>query len=276
MRRIATIVVVVVVLALGYVGVGLAFAAQRINAADRTLSSVVAHQNSLNKTLSNVDVTFKTLSSSSTYNPVQAKAAVDQWLAASKAAGTTIDRDDADLAGAANGLKDAPWLTPLSRSNLDRETTRLGHARDALASARSVTAGYLQDGQFWEAFIKSTQDLNAVITAAGGGDWATARSRLAAMRDDVDTALQASGAAGLPPDLHSVMADFQVFVADYGKLIDASQAGDDAGVATATSAVQTDATKIAGYNFDQIILAINAYYKPLIDRFNAQMALATG
>src|SRR5690242_20647222 len=140
MRRIATIIVVVVV-ALGYVGAGLAFAAQRINAADHTLSNVVAHQNSLNKTLSNVDVTFKTLSSSSTYNPVQAKAAVDQWLAASRDAGITIDRDDTDLAGAANGLKQAPWLTPLSRTSLDREVTRLGHARDALSSARSVTSG---------------------------------------------------------------------------------------------------------------------------------------
>ena len=273
MRRIATIIVIIAV-AVGYIGVGLAFAAQRIDAADRTLSKVVAHQNSLNKTLTNVDLTFKTLSSSS-YNPVQAKAAVDQWLAAAEDSAATIDRDDADLAGAANGLKDAPWLTALSRSNLDREATRIGHARDALASARSVTGGYLQDGKFWGAFIKSTLDLDSVITAAGKGDWATAHSGLATMESDVDAALQLSGAPGLPPALHSVIADFQVFVTDYGKLVDASQAGDDAGVATATSAVQSDAAKIGGYNFDQIILDINAYYKPLIDRFNSQMALAT-
>lgn len=278
-RRALTILLVVALVlgvAIGYAVLGAAFASTRIDAADRTLNDVISHQNSLNKTLNNVDTTFATLSSSSTYNPSEAKVAVDAWLAASRDATVTIDRDDSELARAQNGLHDATWLTAPSRSSLDREARRLTHARHALTSARTVAVDYVQDGQFWEAFISSTQDLDSVITAAGSADWTTAKTTLATMKSHVDAALQASNAPGLPPDLHSVMADFQVFVADYGKLIDASQAGDDAGVSNATVAVQADATKIGGYNFDQIILTINAFYKPMIDAFNSEMAQATG
>lgn len=276
-RTVAVVLVVAVVIGavIAYVLASFAFAATRIGGADRTLNTVISHQNSLNKKLNDVDTAFSTLSSNSTYNPTQAKAAVDLWVAGSRSASTTIDQDDAALMKAASSLNDLPWLTTLSRSNLDREARRLALARKALASARTVAADYLLDGQFWEAFISSTQDLDTVIAAAGGGDWTTAKTTLAQMKVDVDNALQASSAPGLPPELHAAMADFEVFVADYGKLVDASQAGDDARISTATTAVQADAARIGAYNFDTIAQAINAYYKPLIDAFNSQLAQAT-
>lgn len=272
---ILTMVAIVVAASVGYVSLGLAFAGQRVNAADSTLNMVTAHQNSLNKTLGSVDATFSSLTGGATFNPTQARAAADQFIAASKNADAMIDRDDADLSQASAGLRDAPWLTMISRSNLDHERTRIDHAHQALTSARAVAAGHVQDGQFMATFIKSTQDLSSVINSTAAGDWANARSQLSTMKTDVNAALQASSAPGLPAELHSAMLDLQVFAADYGKLIDASQAGDDAGVSSATNAVQADAAKIGGYNFDQIVSEVDAYYKPLIDRFNSQMALAT-
>ncbi|HKV87874.1 MAG TPA: hypothetical protein VJT78_07760 [Candidatus Dormibacteraeota bacterium] len=276
-RTVATVLVVAAVLGaiVGYAVVGFAFTATLIGGADRTLDNVVSHQNSLNKSFNDVNSTFTALSSSSTYNPTQAKAAVDQWLAGSRSAALTIDHDDQALVSASHGLGQLPWLTALSRSSLDRETRRISHARLALSSARTVAADYMQDGQFWEAFIKSAQDFEGAITAAGAGDWAAARTAVDQMTADVNTALQMSGAPGLPVELKSAMTDWQSLATDYGKLVDASRAGDDAAVATASSAVGADANTLSAYNYDKINTEITDYYKPLIDRFNAEMANAT-
>jgi len=71
------------------------------------------------------------------------------------------------------------------------------------------------------------------------------------------------------------MVDFQTFVTDYGKQLDAQLAGDDAGVATYQATLQADLTRIGGYNIDQIGTEIDAFYKPLINRFNSEIAAAT-
>jgi hypothetical protein len=276
-RTIAIGVGAVIVLAgiIDYAVLGFAFAATRVTEADRTLNLVISHQNSLNKTLDDVNSTFQVLSTSTTYNPTEARSAVGDFIAGARSAGVTISQDDAALAAASSGLNELPWLTALSRPNLDREARRLDHARRGLVSARMVAADYVLDGQFWDAFIRSTEDFDAVTTAAAGSDWTTATSELALMKSDTAGALQLSGAAGLPPELHSAMADFETLAADYGKLIDASQAGDAAGISRATSAVQADTLKLGSYNFDKITFEITAFYKPLIDAFNSEMAQAT-
>lgn len=275
--RMAAIVLAAIVLVAtaGYAAAGFAVAATRIAGADQTLNFVISHQNTLNKSLNEVNSTFTLLSNSSTYNPTETRAAVDQFVAGARASGTTIEQDDAALTSASSHLYDLRWLTGLSKSSLDHEAGRIGHAHRALASARIVAADYVQDGQFWESFISSEQDLESVITASADGDFASAKTSLATMKTDVDSALQLSGAPGLPPELHSTMSDFQTFVKDFGSLIDATQAGDDAGVSAATAAIQTDANKLAAYNFDQITAEISAFYKPMIDAFNSEMAQAT-
>jgi hypothetical protein len=71
------------------------------------------------------------------------------------------------------------------------------------------------------------------------------------------------------------MSDFQTFVSDYGKQLDAQLAGDDATVAAYQSTIQADLAKITAYDIDKIGTEIDAFYKPMIDRFNAEIAAAT-
>ncbi|HEY1455331.1 MAG TPA: hypothetical protein VGG31_02445 [Candidatus Dormibacteraeota bacterium] len=267
--------VIVVVAILGYVLIGFAYSANRIANTDRTLNAVISHQNSLNQRLDDVNSTFGVLSASSTYNPTEAKAAVDLFVANAASATATVGKDDASLTDASRRLNDQPWLSLLTRSNLDREASRIAHARKALADARIVAADYQEDGQFWEAFISTTQDLNAMTSAATSSQWDAARSAFGTMTTDAASALQLASAPGLPPELHSIMGDLQTFVSDYGKLIDASQAGDDAKVATASAAIQVDAGKLGAYDFDAITAKIAAFFKPLIDGFNSEMRQAT-
>jgi hypothetical protein len=64
-------------------------------------------------------------------------------------------------------------------------------------------------------------------------------------------------------------------VSDYGKQLDAQLAGDDATVAAYQSTIQADLAKITAYDIDKIGTEIDAFYKPMIDRFNAEIAAAT-
>jgi hypothetical protein len=71
------------------------------------------------------------------------------------------------------------------------------------------------------------------------------------------------------------MADLQTFVSDFGKQLDAQIAGDDAAVANYQSSLDGDRNKLAMYNVDKIGSDIDAFYRPLIDRFNSEIAAAT-
>ena len=274
-KAIIVVAAIVLVAIIGYALIGSADSANRVANADRTLNAVISHQNSLNQRLDDVNSTFGVLSASSTYNPSAAKAAVDQFVANAASATATVAGDDASLSDASRRLNDRAWLTVLTRANLDREASRIGHARKALRDARTVAADYQKDGQFWEAFISTTQALDAMTAAATGSQWVAARSAFGTMTTEADAALQLSGAPGLPPELHAVMVDLQGFVADYGKLIDASEGGNDAAVATAAAAIQVDAGKLGAYDFDRITAEIAAFFKPLIDGFNSEMRQAT-
>jgi hypothetical protein len=269
------IVVIVLIGIIGYAVTGLAYTATRISSADRTLNTVVSHQNSLNNTFKEIDTRFSSLGSSNAFSPQQARAVVDQFVASSQAAGQAVNEDDASLAAASTHLGEQQWLTKFSRGNLDKEARRIGHARSALVSARTVAADYVLDGQFMQAFLDTVIDLDLLGKASASGDVAAAKTTLITMKTHVDKALQLSTAPGLPPELRDLMIDFQKLVSDFSKLIDAAVANDSAALTTYEKAVTDDANKIGTYSFDKMSAGIAAFYKPLIDAYNQEMAAAT-
>ncbi len=273
---VASVLAAVIVIGIvGYVAVGYAFAQTRISNADRALNTVISHQNQLNDAFKAIDSNFTSLSTSANFNPTQAKSVVDQFVATSQGAGKTIDQDDASLAAAGSGLNDQRWLTVVSRGNLDHESARITHARKALSNARTVAGDYVLDGQFLQAFMNVLIDLDKLDTQASAADFAGSQATLATMKTDADKAVQLSSAPGLPQDMHALMTDMQKLTSDFGTLLTAAQAGDDAGVASAEQTLQADANKISSYNFDSLGAQIDAYYKPLVDGFNSEMSAAT-
>ena len=273
---IATVLVAVIVIGLvGYAAVGYAYSQTRISAADRALNTVISHQNKLNDAFKAIDTNFTSLSTSSSFDPTQAKRVVDQFVATSQGAGKTIDQDDASLASAGGGLNDQRWLTMVSRGNLDHESARVTHARKALSNARTVAGDYVRDGQFLQAFMNVLIDLDKLDTQATAADFAGAQTTLGTMKTDAANAVQLSSAPGLPQEMHALMLDMQTLTSDFGKLLTAAQAGDDAAVTSAEQTLQGDANKISAYNFDTLGAQIDAYYKPLVDGFNSEMSAAT-
>jgi hypothetical protein len=52
-------------------------------------------------------------------------------------------------------------------------------------------------------------------------------------------------------------------------------AGDSSGKATSQANVAKDVGRINGYSFDRVGIEISAFYRPLIDSYNSEMAAAT-
>ena len=274
---IIAIVLVVIVLAgiIGYAVTGLAYAQTRMGNADKTLNTVISHQNSLNTTFKDIDTKFNGLSTSSTFDPKATRTVVDQFVVNAQSAGSTIDKDDAALVSARAALSEQQWLTTFARGNLDKEATRIDHARKALALAKIVASDYVLDGQFLQAFLDTAADLDTLGAQTATADLAGAKTTLTSMKTHADRGLQLSTAPGLPADLHSLMVDFESLITDFGKLLDAVAAGDDAATTGADVSVQADADKIGKYDYSQIGASIDTFYKPMVDSFNSEMAKAT-
>lgn len=258
-----------------YAGAGVVYASALSSSSERTLNMVVSHENSLNTSFSEIDSEVGALGGSGTFDPQQAVTLVDRAVTNSQVAASTIDRDDTSLASVQGQLDSSRWLTLVGRTTVDRESARVAHARNALAAARVIAADQVLDGHFWHALYTALGDLDTLNNQAGSGDFASAKATLAMMQTAVAQAVQQSTAPGLPPDLHSLMVDLQTFVADFGKQLDAQIAGDDASVAQYQSSLDSDRNKLSTYNVDKIGSDIDAFYRPLINRFNLEIAAAT-
>jgi hypothetical protein len=270
------IIFVLIIGIICYAGVSVLYSSSRVNAAERTLAVVIAHQNSLNATFSGIDTQLSALNSSSTFDSEQALTLVDRSIAGSSEAMRTVEGDDAALRADAANLRAMPWLSMVGRENVDHQVTRIGHARNALAAARTIAADELLDGRFWHALYTGLADFTTLNAQTSSGDAAGARATLAKMKVEIDEATRLSTAPGLPSSLHALMADLQKFVTDFGVTLDAQAAGDDNATLAATAVVDADASKIATYDIDTIGGEIDAYYAPMIERYNSEMAAAAG
>jgi hypothetical protein len=260
---------------IAYAGTGIVYSGAQVADAERTLNAVVSHQNSLTTSFNEIHSEVAALNGGSTFNSQQALALVDKSVADAQAAIQTINQDDASLRSIERQLDGGRWLTAVGRSSVDRESARIGHARNALSAAKAIKTDEVLDGTFWHSLYSALAELDMVNTQNSTGDYVSARSTLTTMKDDVDHALQQSTSPGLPADLHNLMSDMQTFVSDYGHQLDAQLAGDAASVAADQASLDTDRTKISSYDIDKIGTEIDAFYEPLIDRFNSEMSAAT-
>jgi hypothetical protein len=275
-KRIELIVIGVLITGIiGYAAASIVYSANRVDSAHGMLVTVVSHQNNLNTSFGDINSQVTALNSSSAFDPEQALILVDKSIANSELAMRTVNHDDAALGASERELRAFPWLTMLGRSSVDRESRRLGHARAALAAARTIASGELLDARFWRVLYAGLADFTTLSSQSSSGDVTGARSTLAKMKGEIDDATGLSTAPGLPTDLRSLMSDLQTFVVDYGKRLDAEATGDDTGASSADATLEADATKVGTYDIDKIGGEIDAFYRPLIDRFNAEMAAAT-
>ncbi|TME07776.1 MAG: hypothetical protein E6I61_08315 [Chloroflexi bacterium] len=275
LKRIELIVLGILIIGIiGYAGTGIVYAGVMVANADRTLNTVVSHENDFSKSFNEITTEHKALSGSN-FNPKDEVALADKSVMSSQLAAQTINQDDAALGSVERSLEGSRWLTAVSRSSLDRESTRIRHLQNSLAAGRTIAAAGVVDGSFWHSVYSALADLDLINTQAGTGDFTSARTTLTIMKADVDNAVQQPASPSLPADLRQLVIELQTLVADYSKQLDAQIAGDDATVAAQQAVLDADRTKLASYDMDKVGTEIDAFYKPLIDRFNSEMAAAT-
>jgi len=275
LKRIELIVLGILIIGIiGYAGTGIVYAGVMVANADRTLNTVVSHENDFSKSFNEITTEHKALSGSN-FNPKDEVALADKSVMSSQLAAQTINQDDAALGSVERSLEGSRWLTAVSRSSLDRESTRIRHLQNSLAAGRTIAAAGVVDGSFWHSVYSALADLDLINTQAGTGDFTSARTTLTTMKADVDNAVQQPASPSLPADLRQLVIELQTLVADYSKQLDAQIAGDDATVAAQQAVLDADRTKLASYDMDKVGTEIDAFYKPLIDRFNSEMAAAT-
>jgi len=273
---VAIILVALIVIAIiGYAVVGYAAGESRVTQANKTLDSVTSDQNKFVATFNSMSTKFSSLSTASSFDPQQAKTLTDQFVADAQDSSKTVDKDQAVLAVAAPKLDDQQWLTAVDKGNIDKAHARINHALKALAAAKIVSDDYVQDGHFLQAFMDTMIDFDKLGTQTSSNDLTAAKATVVTLKAHAATAVQRSTAPGLPPEFHSLMVDMQTLVSDYGSLIDAAIAGDDAGVTTYYTKSQAGVTKLSAYDFAKMGNAIDAFFKPYIDTFNTEMAAAT-
>ncbi len=275
---VAAVVVVVLILVavIGYAVVGYAFASSRIAGARSAYNTVVSHQNAITEEFNTLNdkMTALSLSTATTADLQQNRAAYQQLVSQSESVQPTLTADDAFLATAQARLNQNSWLTLIRRSDLDQTSAKIGHERKALADAKSIADDLVELGTFYQAFYDSLIDLDTLTTKATASDFVGAAAAIGTLKSDIAMALQLSGAPGLPPEMKLFLTDFQTLATDVGKLLNAVIAGDTNGVQADVKTVEADNTKIETYDFNKMSAATKVFYQPMIDAFNAEVSIA--
>jgi hypothetical protein len=270
------IVALLAVAVIGYAAAGITYASNRISSTRTTYNAVVAHQNAITDELNTFDknVTAVDPTNATAAQLQETRAWYDTLVSQSQAAQPTIAADDASLASALALLNQNSWLTLFARSDLNKASAKIGHERKALAAAKTITVDLVLLGTFYQAFYDSRIDLDTLNTKAQATDFTGSAIAIAALKTDIAKALQLSGAPGLPPDMKLYLTDLQTLAVDFGKLLDAAIAGDISGASAYNKAVLADADMVDSHDFDKINTGITAFYQPLIDTFNSEIAKA--
>ena len=196
------LVVVVLVAAIGaYLVAGVAYAQNRLSSAHTAYNTVVHHQNDLNSTINGLSDKFTGADATSTSQTElqSAKTLLATFVRKSQEAQGQIATDDESLATADAGLKENQWLTLLRKGEMDKESTRIGHARKALKAAKTITADYVQIGTFYQAFFDVLIDEYTLGTKAQAQDLTGVAAADEKLKTDVAKAITLDKAPACQP-----------------------------------------------------------------------------
>lgn len=266
------VAILVVVAVVAYAGIGYAYAQGRLNSAKDTYNSVIAHENTYADT-----VNAASSISSSAFNAssiADAKAKYADLVSKSQAAQPQIASDDSKLADADASLKQNSWLTLVSKSSLDKMSTKIGHLRNALAAAKEISADYVQLGTFYETLADAIGDLDTFTTKAQASDFTGATAAIEKLKTDTAKAITQDKAPGLPPEADTFLKDLQTVANDFSAVINAAVSGDESAYNAAVTKGDADVSKLQADDTNAIDAKTQAFYKPLIDKYNSEIDAA--
>src|SRR2546423_6441961 len=266
-------VIIVIVAVIGYAVAGYAYSQSRLNSARNAYNTGVRHENKLTDAVNSLGskLTGANVVNASTTDIKSDQTLVAQLISESQAAQAQIKTDDATLSSAESDLKSNQWLTVISKSDIDKMSTRIGHMRKALADGKTISADYVQIGAFYQAFLDMAADFDTIGNTTGSPDLTAVAATIQKLKADVAKAISLDKAPGLPADIDAFLKVVQSFAGDVSNLLNALGSGDSAAYDAAVSAGDADVAKLDTFDFTKMGNAIDSYYKPLIDDYNSEV-----
>jgi hypothetical protein len=273
---ILAIVLVVLLVAGGYLVGGFVVAQGELNSANDSYNTVVGHQNKLGEQFSTLTSQINAIdfNNASADNVKQAKTAYLQLVTQAQSSEPQVVSDDASLASADSKLKQNSWLTVISSGSLQTESKRIGYARAALAIAKTILDDSQQFGTFNATLMDAVNDLLTFTDAASKQDISTATAAVKSFQSDVAKGITEDKAPGLASSTDQFMHDLQTLANDFDKLLTAAVAGDQAGINSASAALDADNTKLDTYDFNAMDTESKAFFQKLNDQYQKQVDLA--
>jgi hypothetical protein len=269
-------VIIVIVAVIGYAVAGYAYSQSRLSSSRDAYNSVVGNENKITDAVNGLStkLTGANVANASSADLKADQTVVGQLVTQSQAAQSQIAADDAKLAKAESDLKQNQWLTVISKSDIDKTTTRIGHLRKAMADAKTITADYVQIGNFYQAFLDMALDFDTIGNTTSSSDLTAVGAAIQKLKTDVAKAISLDKAPGLPTDMDAFLKDVQAVANDFSNVINTAASGDSSAFDTAVSKLNADTAKLDTFDFNKMANAIDAFYKPLIDDYNSEVEKA--
>jgi hypothetical protein len=259
----------------GYLAGGLLLAKVRLDAADGAYAAAAGDQKSIGPGINSLKSSDHSgLATGTASQRAQERAAAARDLAFAQSAQTQIDFDDQSLAAAGSALQEDRWLTVLSRSSLDRAARRVLAERKVLGDARTIMADYVQMENFAVSLFDVDIDFDGITAASKARDLHGIEVAIGQVRSDIAKAKSLDKAPGLPPQVDRLMRLIQVIGDDFARVFSAALAHNTAAVAAAEKVGSADIAKLRAFDFSTIVTDIEAFYTPMVDAYNADVARA--
>ncbi len=271
---IAIILVIVVLIAGGggYLAAGFATANSKLNSSADSYNKVIDDQGKITDFFNNLSSQFSKIDlGSGTADSVQKeKSLYQQQVTKAQSSLPTVTTDDQTLANAEASLSQDSWLTVFSKSSLDSHAAKIEALRAAVKIGGQILNYYVKYGTFYVTMFSAIGDLDAMSTALDNHDLAGANTAVQAMKSDLAKAqTEDVSSAGISTQMPTVITLLQAFATDFSNLLSAAQAGNQAGINAAATAVDADASKLDKFDFNAAGTEEVNFYKQLIDSYNA-------
>jgi hypothetical protein len=257
----------------GYAVGGFLYGNGKVNASIDAYNKVADHQNKLADHFNKLNSQFNknNLASETSDSVKQEKALFQQLVTESQSFQPTVASDDKSMADSKASLQENAWLTVLSKSSIDTQVNKIDHVRAALAIAKTILADYIQYGTFYESADAAVIDVDTLASALDNDDIQGAVTANKTLQADVATAISLDKAPGVAPEWSGFLTDLQNVSRDFSNLVAAAEAGDAAGIDSASNAYDSDTHKLDAYDFTNMSNEEQGFYKNLIDSYNAEV-----
>ena len=267
-------IVIVLLLAIGYVVGGAAAASGPVSRSDTALHMTVDDNNAIanmfqDDPFKNVDfgsANFDAAASKNALSIVNGEAT--RWQDA-------INKDRAALQKS-HGELNTSVLTLPENSVIDSHRRRVDAGLRAMATAQKALTLIRNQVAFLLPLMDVIGNFQAVGKAADANDIGSMQSSLAATQTSLQKTISLARAASVPPVLTSALNLLQKTVSDMQALVAAVQSRNAAAINASLSTINADGVALDAVDSSAIDKAENALIQPLSDAYDRDMKIVAG